>query len=169
MSVLPDNLGDLIRLAVKDLEACEADPMYVINLETFHVPLEGEDLCEVGLAGAVIAKTLQGDPNEILMPLDFNNTPSVMTKLRVLNTMVEYSKNPYGDDLNLHLDTQVLSIAGNRVTIEDVKAYNNLKFVLTSDSMFDPTNYDQHYTAFTADLKAIADLMDKYDVHYTGA
>lgn len=54
MSQLPDKPSELIRLALSDLEKCEADPRYSIDMERWHKP---NGTCAVCLAGAVMAQT----------------------------------------------------------------------------------------------------------------
>ncbi len=56
MTTLPDKPSELIRLALKDLEACERSPNYFVDMDTWHKPLFGQ--CAVCLAGAVMARTL---------------------------------------------------------------------------------------------------------------
>lgn len=53
---LPDKLSDLIDVALRDLELCEADPRYRIFMGDWHQPFS-ETVCNVCLAGAVMAKT----------------------------------------------------------------------------------------------------------------
>jgi hypothetical protein len=55
MSKLPDKLSDLIALALRDLEACEQDPDYKIDMEFWHAPKDG--VCLVCLAGAVLSQS----------------------------------------------------------------------------------------------------------------
>lgn len=49
------NVSGLIRIALADLEACEADPLYEIDMDVWHVP---NSHCAICLAGSVMAKTL---------------------------------------------------------------------------------------------------------------
>lgn len=53
---LPKKLSDLIEVALADLDACESDERYEINMHVWH-DVKG-DKCSVCLAGAVMAKTL---------------------------------------------------------------------------------------------------------------
>ena len=66
MTTLPDKPSDLIRVAIADLEKCEADPSYSIDMSEWHRP-SGE-VCRVCLAGAVMAKTQATDPREDVSP-----------------------------------------------------------------------------------------------------
>ena len=61
-SVLPNKLSDLLELAVRDARACEADPRYLLDMGKWHVP-KGNGVCQVCMAGAVIAKTIQLSPD----------------------------------------------------------------------------------------------------------
>jgi hypothetical protein len=81
--------SELIRAGVQDLEACEADPRYSINMVDWHSPTAtrfGEvgwkSVCEVCLAGAVMAKRLRADPRVLLNLSDF---PTSRSSLRALN------------------------------------------------------------------------------------
>ena len=51
---LPDTMADLLEMALGDLEACEADPQYRINMSTWLQKTPRG--CQVCLAGAVIAQ-----------------------------------------------------------------------------------------------------------------
>jgi hypothetical protein len=58
MQILPDKTSELLEVALRDLEACEADPKYRVAMHTWHHYLTPEDVCLVCLAGAVMAKSL---------------------------------------------------------------------------------------------------------------
>ena len=60
-SKLPDKPSELIHLALNDLELCEKDDSYAINMHVWHCPELHDDvppLCAVCMAGSVMAKTL---------------------------------------------------------------------------------------------------------------
>lgn len=57
---LPDHPGDLIRLAIKDLEKVEKSKDYVVHMLDWHLPLKNGK-CLVCMAGAVMANTLKVD------------------------------------------------------------------------------------------------------------
>jgi hypothetical protein len=62
MKQLPDKLSDLIEVALADLEKVEKDPIYKVDMHKWHDPMpdaEGQPVCLVCLAGAVMAKTLE--------------------------------------------------------------------------------------------------------------
>jgi hypothetical protein len=57
---LPDKPSDLLQLALDDLELCEKDRNYTIDMSEWHTPSQDEsEKCAVCIAGAVIAKTGQ--------------------------------------------------------------------------------------------------------------
>jgi len=66
---LPDKPSELIRLALADLALCAADPNYAIDMGQWHMPDHG--VCQVCLAGAVMAKSLNASRAAELYPEDF--------------------------------------------------------------------------------------------------
>lgn len=73
---LPRKPSALIRLALKDLEACEADPNYEIAMGVWHTPKSvwnREGPCVVCLAGSVMAKTLACPIDRDLWPEEFDD------------------------------------------------------------------------------------------------
>lgn len=67
-NVLPDVPSQLIRLALADLRACEADPKYVISMNEWY--RRSGDICYVCMAGAVFAQTLGFSGNLNWVPGD---------------------------------------------------------------------------------------------------
>lgn len=63
-TLLPDKPSELIRVALADLAKVERSKKYRVEMGTWHEPVDG--VCEVCLAGAVMAKTLKSYPNETL-------------------------------------------------------------------------------------------------------
>lgn len=61
---IPTTLHELLAQALHDLELCEADPQYEINMDVWHHPDEFGRPTQVCLAGAFAAKTLGIPPNE---------------------------------------------------------------------------------------------------------
>ena len=80
-------LSDLINLALDDLEECEKDPNYHINMLLWHCPDERAGYCEVCLAGAVMAKTLDASPACAVNPCNFPY--HVMNCLKALESVRE--------------------------------------------------------------------------------
>ena len=58
-SRLPDKLSELIRLAVADCKLVEQDPRYELDMMEWHNPSKFGGSCEVCMAGAIMAKTLE--------------------------------------------------------------------------------------------------------------
>ena len=95
MKTLPNKTSELIRLAVSDLEKCEKDKSYEINMCAWHT--ENYDSCAVCLAGSVMAKTLEEDWGAHIEPYNYDIDTCV--KLNVLNDIrismnTEYRDNP---------------------------------------------------------------------------
>ncbi len=70
MTALPTVPSALLRVALKDLKACEADAAYRINMGRWHSPSK-EGFCEVCMAGAVIAQSLEISSGEHAGPRYF--------------------------------------------------------------------------------------------------
>ena len=67
-NTLPDTLSALIRVGLVDLHKCEKDDKYIINMDDWHNPYE-DGTCAVCLAGSVMAKTLNTNVNERMVPV----------------------------------------------------------------------------------------------------
>ena len=63
-SKLPGQPSALIRVALADLQKCIADPIYKIDMKTWHKPVDSGKHCSVCLAGSVLAQTLNVLPGE---------------------------------------------------------------------------------------------------------
>jgi hypothetical protein len=55
--------------ALEDLEACERDPRYVVDMSCWHIP--DDDQCAVCLAGSVMAKRLGANHDVDFLPRNF--------------------------------------------------------------------------------------------------
>lgn len=75
---LPDKPSALIRVALADLEKCEKDPRYEIEMDHWH---QANGVCKVCLAGSVMAKSLGAEPSKGFGPSDFDQDQ----KLRALD------------------------------------------------------------------------------------
>lgn len=53
---LPDKLSDLIELALSDMEKCESDSNYEVDMDQWVLPIKGK--CRVCLAGSVLVQTM---------------------------------------------------------------------------------------------------------------
>lgn len=69
MTKLPDLPSELLTLALDDLEVIRKDPKYRIFMLDWHLYLPQEDVCQVCLAGAVMANTLKIDRKRDAEPL----------------------------------------------------------------------------------------------------
>ena len=76
--ILPDKLSDLLELALNDLEKTEKDSNYEIWMGGWHIPSYDRVKCNVCLAGAVMAQTLE-------YPLSYNATDVYDPKFLALN------------------------------------------------------------------------------------
>ena len=128
---LPDKPSELIRLALADLALCAADPNYRIDMGEWHKPEHG--VCQVCLAGAVMAKSLNAPRAVELYSSDFPENRQKITALNDLRT---------GDVSmafeSLGLDSSNLDLPLDRVI----------------------TPYDDDPGAFMADMRALADDLE---------
>ena len=81
---LPNNLIDLIELAINDVRKCKADPKYTINMNIWHEPIH-KDKCAVCMAGSIIAKTFKANRLQNLVPYEFGNINDL--KLLIIDTI----------------------------------------------------------------------------------
>lgn len=72
-SILPTKPSALLRLALEDLEAVEADKKYKVAMGKWHEP---NGACKVCLAGSVLAKTLQV-PRNLDLSYDYDDENEV--------------------------------------------------------------------------------------------
>lgn len=84
MTVLPNKLSDLIELAIRDVQKCEAEPArFRLAMGNWHMPVE-DGICEVCLAGAVMAQTL-ALPDTHYVSFAFDGVRDFQQQLRALN------------------------------------------------------------------------------------
>jgi hypothetical protein len=87
MNTLPDKPSDLLEVALRDLEAVEQDPKYRVRMDVWHEPAKHiNDPCQVCLAGAVMAKSLETSNLVRRWPCDFSDKDT-LRKLRALDDM----------------------------------------------------------------------------------
>ena len=78
----------LIRHSLTDLSLCEQDPQYSVSMSAWHGPYSrtnGDSSCEVCLAGAVMAQSLDAAPGREHEPTDFG--PETCRSLYALNEL----------------------------------------------------------------------------------
>ena len=83
MTKLPDKASELIRLAVNDLIAVEANPTYRIDMGTWHSGWSYTQPCLVCFAGAVMANTCKVHTSSVVYPDNFDRDTS--SKLSALD------------------------------------------------------------------------------------
>jgi len=149
MSILPNKIGDLIRLAVKDLEACEANPAYDIEMGEWHTYIAVDDVCLVCLAGSVMAQSLPANRTTYMSPSCFPD--EIRNKLGFLNFCRSLSSD----------NPEVIHYLRHNT-------FKNYDKLVESEKFDAPVSYDVNPDQFKASLLALADLMDKHDVHYIG-
>lgn len=113
MKDLPSKPSALIRLAIEDLIAVEQSPKYRVDMESWHRAGIMDDICNVCLAGAVIANSLKYSPYLSASPGVFSRR--IHLKLRAIGAFClgrtiagEYylSKNVKSKDSS-HMEMQV--------------------------------------------------------------
>lgn len=96
MEKLPNKLSELIRVALADLELVEGDPRYQVHMQRWHRPMFSKNICQVCLAGSVMAKTFEAPADEFktygdytegykLLALDFVRSGHLHDGLRYMN------------------------------------------------------------------------------------
>lgn len=81
---LPARASDLLDVALRDLQACEQDPRFHIDMGTWFSP-NGDETCGVCLAGAVMAKSLGQGFSIALLPASFRD-PAIERALLAINS-----------------------------------------------------------------------------------
>jgi len=153
MNKLPDKVGDLIRIAIKDLQVCEADDKYIIDMEKWHTPKNlavgesGPDSCYVCLAGSVMAQTLDVPRDQRYVP-DLLPTEDLDARLRLLD-ILRYAR------------TDLYYI--NQINFPDLSNVDEFRY---SRDLFDATQYRVDPEQFKIDMLKIAELADTYDLHF---
>ena len=83
--MLPDKLSALIRVAVADLEKCERDENYIVDMDYWHIYRNNK--CLVCLAGAVMAKSCNIPTTMDCSPFSFTIIRSEANKLSALDSV----------------------------------------------------------------------------------
>tara|TARA_R110002126_G_scaffold7198_1_gene35723 strand:+ start:112 stop:543 length:432 start_codon:yes stop_codon:yes gene_type:complete len=71
---LPDLPSALIRVALTDLQVIQKNPAYKIRMSMWHMTIDEDEetICQVCLAGAVMANTLNADITRDISPNDYS-------------------------------------------------------------------------------------------------
>jgi len=111
MIELPHKRSELIRLAVADLEKCEHDSRFIIDMSCWIISTR--DTCAVCLAGSVMAQTLNMDDRKTKIHIFLRYFPEMSLKnakkLEFLN-QVRSNLCPYTADKKI-FKKQILDIA----------------------------------------------------------
>jgi len=83
MKQLPDTPSALIRLALDDLRKIEGDDRYAVDMYNWHCPSPLAAKCYVCLAGAVMAKSIELDPNIWASPTSMKTEIDAPTRLKL--------------------------------------------------------------------------------------
>ena len=88
MKTLPSKPSELVELAIWDLKAIEQNPNYLIDMDSWHVSDIRQPKCWVCLAGAVMAQSLDIQPDMTVKPWDpiFDEDDSTKNKLEALDS-----------------------------------------------------------------------------------
>ena len=120
MDITNMNPSQLIRVALNDLELCEADTRYRVYMGTWHEPFDRSDMyanrpgCFVCFAGSVMAQSLNTSFRDNCSPEVFSRPISI--RLRVLNLLrlgdIEYALSIFseGDKIyhpDYHFDSPI--------------------------------------------------------------
>lgn len=79
---LPNKLSKLIEVALDDLDKCEQDPKYKVDMDAWHLP---NSHCSVCFAGTVMAKSLNTDRSYDVDGYDEKFTDSQWDKFMALD------------------------------------------------------------------------------------
>ena len=140
MKELSKKLSEATRQSLDDLKACEDDPRYRIFMGSWHSPepngfkKKDDAVCEVCLAGAVMAKRLGFEPDEHVEP-DYNQVGEAASMLRALD-MIRLGEIP---------------CALARIGIGPIRRLSTPVSV---------SNYDNDREGFFADMESIATLLE---------
>lgn len=143
---LPTVPSALIRVALKDLEACEKDPKYSICMADWHSPDPESGMCYVCFAGSVIAKSLKSSPADMREPADFFS---------------------YGDGLpNKDLRGPLEALEAFR-TGQIAHGLYRMGVVPSKPVKFEitvPFAYEENPEAFKATMRELADYLESQDL-----
>lgn len=89
---LPDKPSELLAIALEDLELCEKDPVYEIDMSTYHSPSEETGRCAVCLAGSVLAQRMRVSPKTDWEKIEMDDSEILKLKaidrLRIGNLLI---------------------------------------------------------------------------------
>lgn len=133
---LPDKPSELLALALADLAKVEKSLRYEVCMEYWHLPTE-DGVCQVSMAGALMAKTLKVDRFKEFKPSDFETD----TKNNLL--AIEYFRMGF-----LGLALKIFGIGSRR--------YPGV--------MIDVAYYHTHRKRFKKDMRDIIKMLEREDL-----
>lgn len=151
---LPDDLGNLLRVALDDVQLIRKDKRYVLDFSVWHqAAWTPRRPCHVCLAGAVLAKEFKVPANKNAFPIytTENDKLLMLNRLRcgaVWNTLVE------------HYDLRVLA-APNNMLPEDIRSrYSHIEKTITdlNDAIMECSTQEERSAAYTKHLRAMRRL-----------
>lgn len=125
-------LSSLIRLAIEDCQKIEKNKRYRLNMQVFHSPFNSR-ICEVCVAGAVIACESGAKPTKEVDPYDFSlskaGPPSKVTN--ALEALNEVRQGEFRDalrllDLPTESDWRLDPALGNALDRAEALVANNM-------------------------------------------
>jgi len=162
MSILPDSLGDLIQVAIRDLETCEADPNYRVvpsDLVGDHFwcgRILGASKRQVSIGGCVMVQTLKAPSRSTPWPGRFDKETA--EKLRSLEVILRLSNG--GDCYYLtHYNPY-------KVFLSRYKRFKLVESqVIQMGHVFSPL-YSEDPSEFKVRMAKLAELLNHYEVTY---
>lgn len=92
---LPDKKSELLQVALNDIKRAANTPGYRIDMHEWHYMDPDTGVCEVCLAGAVMAFSLNVAPTEAATPSSVSKNDLERDKLRYLNALRQTADRDY--------------------------------------------------------------------------
>ena len=145
MKELPDKLSDLLEVGLEDLEKCEKDERYFIDMGEWHKPWPG-GICAVCMAGSVMAKRLKTDSRDlVLYPASFDD--DTKNKLMAIS----------------HVSLGAIWAAFKRLRFSTGLSVDSIMVTGEyGDAYFDPSSYSRNPRMFKVDIQRIIKALRKY-------
>ena len=145
MKELPDKLSDLLEVGLEDLEKCQKDDNYFIDMGEWHKPWPG-GICAVCMAGSVMAKRLRTDSKYlVLYPASFDDDTA--NKLMAIS----------------HVSLGAIWAALKRLYPTTGRLEDSVNLTEEyGDAYFDPISYSRDPRMFKVDIQRIIKALRKY-------
>lgn len=155
---LPDEPSKLIRVALRDLEKCENDFRYRVDMSFWHNASEETGVCSVCLAGATLAKTMGAPPGETVSVFLGGTNPGIMTKLLFLDSCRPDDYDPEYDTssaYSLLMSEEFTDLTGEPLPDDIAEKYREKM------SQIAPVNYLEHREEWFLFMHWFADLFEE--------